>query len=360
MKLFIDESGNTGETLKKGHQFNFKDQPYYCLAGALVSDSQKDEIERFISEKKIEYRLQGDELKSGSIYRNKSDFLINTIDFLISSDIPLFVELMDKKYYLNVMLMELFIFPFYSVQLSDDIIVMKRMFSSYLDDNLNDEILSHFIEACKSFNHETLEAFFVILIEFFKVSDFPEICDHIAMTQDDYFELKEIDAEAALKRHLPQPDKNPNLRDIHLLPNYNAFTNLSSRALKVCLDNNWKLEKIVHDEQKQFDVIFQEAFNAMKDLPEEDIYKATIIETFNNYNFEEDTELVFKDSKDSIVIQITDLVAGLVIRFWSDFKNSNFENIEKYLPSIARLNFEQKLNFGINFMVPNKDIENLF
>ena len=104
MKLYIDESGNTGETLSKDSKFNFEEQPYYVLAGILVDDNTSTELEKFISSQKTTHHIQGNELKAKNIYSSKPAFVSELFDYIISNDIPFFIELMDKLFYLNIQL----------------------------------------------------------------------------------------------------------------------------------------------------------------------------------------------------------------------------------------------------------------
>jgi len=79
MKLFIDESGNTGETLSLDSAFNFKEQPYYVLSGILLNSIEERKLSKYISQLIEKYKIGGDELKAKNIYKYKPCFLMKSL-----------------------------------------------------------------------------------------------------------------------------------------------------------------------------------------------------------------------------------------------------------------------------------------
>ncbi len=354
MKLYIDESGNTGETLSNDGNFNFKEQPFYVLSGLFLDDDTKIELEKFVEKLKNEHHIQGDELKSKNIYKNKSKFLKELTDYIADKKILVFSELMDKLYYIHTQLIEYFIVPYYSLEFTDSNIEKKRIAASELGQFLNQNIYDSFFQAVKLNTNESLEKFYEILINHFESINENALKSNVESTKKDYFKQKENDAENALKMFFPIPDENPNNRLIHLLPNYNAFTNLIGRA-QGYIDKytNQTAFSIIHDEQKQFDVIFQKALDLMKEVDADSIIEKTKIALKGTFNLNENIDLRFVDSKTDITIQVADLIAGFTMRFWSDFKNNNQTNIKKYLSVMTKMNFPLPgSSVGINYMVP--------
>ncbi len=272
MKLYIDESGNTGEILSKDSKFNFEEQPYYVLAGIFADSDTGSKLESFIAILKIKYHIQGDELKAKNIYSSKPAFVSEHVDFIVTNKIPFFIELMDKLFYLNIQIVECFVIPYYSLPLNDHTIYGKRYIISTIGKLLNKDIYQGLIETIKENTNDSLESFYDYLINCFDSIDQQEIKINVEQTKIDYFEDKEENEANALKKFLPIPDENPNKKLIHLLPNYNAFTNLIARANKYDIDflggNGFE---IIHDEQKQFDIIFKTAFKTMQN-PDKDFF----------------------------------------------------------------------------------------
>ena len=273
MKLYIDESGNTGETLWANSKFNFYEQPYYVLSGIMLDDQQQHDIEAFISDSKVKYRIQGNELKAKNLYESKPSFIEDIVTYITKKKIPFFIELMDKKFYIHMLLVDYFIAPYYSLPINEETVYNKRLTASHLEDLLNTDIYSKFIKAVKDNTNESLENFYDILINHFKEIGFEDLGENVRMTKEEYFKAKEIIQENALKRFLPIPDENPNYRLIHFLPNYGAFTNIIGRANLFQLTHSQICDfEIIHDEQKQFDVIFQKALESMKSIDSDTLY----------------------------------------------------------------------------------------
>ena len=262
---------------------------------------------------------------------------------------------MDKLFYLNIQLVEHFIIPYYSLPLNDQTIHRKRYVASTIGRFLNQNIYQSLIETIKENTNESLENFYDLLINHFDTINQAEIKINVEQTKVNYLEDKEKSEENALKKYMPIPDENPNKRLIHLLPNYNAFTNLIARTHKHDIDNlgNSGFE-IIHDEQKQFDVIFESAFEAMQTSDTDSFAKDSLILENASFNLSDKLSLEFIDSKLSLSVQVSDLIAGVVMRFWNDFINKNESQIERYLPIMKKLNYPiEGASIGINYVVPD-------
>lgn len=352
MKLYIDESGNTGETLCVNSRFNFEEQPYYVLAGISLNDSQRENIEAFIAELKIRFNVQGNELKAKNLYESKPLFIKELVEYIIKNEIRFFIELMDKRFYIHMPLIDYFLIPYYSLSIIEKHLFEKRMVASHLEELLNIDFYDKFISAVKENTNEALEEFYDFLIDYFNNIGNKELSDNVSMTKEEYYEMKEDDPAEALRRFLPIPDENPNRRLIHFLPNYGAFTNIIGRANLFRIEYSDDTEfEIIHDEQKQFDIIFEEALEDMKNIDSDSFLKN--INKRGAFNIDEHTKLTFTDSKTSTPVQIADLIAGVVMRFWADFIKGNESKIQTFLPVISQLNYPKEgASAGINYVVP--------
>ena len=353
--LYIDESGNTGETLSKDFKFNFTDQPYYVLAGILLNRNSQTALSDFMNSQKLKHKIQANELKAAKLYDSKPAFIAEMVDFILKNKIPFFIELMDKQFYLHFQLVEYFIVPYYSMPVSDENIFAKKIIASTIGQYLNENIYQSFIDAVKENTNESLENFYEILIGHFEQIGQNETKLNIEQTKTDYLERKAEDPEKALKEFFPIPDENPNNRFIHLLPNFNAFTNLVARTQKYVDGNSAnKNFEIIHDEQPQFDKIFQSALELMKNVETDKLVKITHLTDKGRFNVDDSIKLNFKDSKMDILIQVSDLLAGVVMRFWVDFIKKNEAKTSVYLPIIKKLNYPySNTTVGINYVVPN-------
>jgi len=357
MKLYIDESGNTGETLIKNGKPNFNDQPYYVLAGLLISDSIKSDFISYIQTKKTESKIQSPELKAKNIYEKQSGFIIDIVNYITTNNIPVFIELMDKHFYLNIQILEHIIVPSYSLPLTNKNMQYKNILASNITPYLSDKIYEQFVIACKEYNAIELEKLFQIFLTHFSNTNNEDLKKNIELTIEDYNEKKAKSREA-YKSFLPIPDKNPKNRLIHLLPNYQAFTGLVGRVEKHRVDFKTEDYEIVHDEQKQFDIIYKAAFDLMKENDTDGVVANTIISERAIFNINKDLKLEFVDSKQELLIQISDLISGFVMRFWKDFSENNSKNVSKYCSTFKKLTYPVNgATMGINFVVP--DLEHM-
>lgn len=353
MRLYIDESGNTGEILINNGKANFNDQPYYVLAGLLISESSKTDFVSFINTKKEEYKIQSPELKAKNIYGKYSGFIADIVNYIMIKNIPIFIELMEKHFYLNIQIITHIIFPSHSVPFTNKSITNQNFIASNITQYLSDEIYEQFVKACKEYNSLELEKLFNLLLNHFNNINNKGLYDNIELTINDYGEKKKQSVDA-FKSFLPIPDKNPKNRLIHLLPNYQAFTNLIGRVEKHKKDFKTGNYEIVHDEQKQFDIIYKSAFDFMKENDTDGIFKNTNILQKAIFNIDKDLKLEFVDSKQELILQISDLISGFVMRFWKDFSEDNSENVTKYYSAMKQLTYPvDGATMGINFLVPD-------
>lgn len=105
MKIYFDESGQSGCVLTKKELLNFRTQPTFAL-GALVIPSAKHEItlckryRRFLEKFEIEGEIKGSDLLTRSMNAQLSYFLDNFFN-----DKYFFVILYDKRFYLATLLL---------------------------------------------------------------------------------------------------------------------------------------------------------------------------------------------------------------------------------------------------------------
>jgi hypothetical protein len=102
-EYFIDESGNTGDlsTIKIGSYFS--DQRMFALAafGCMLDNEFTDKFRSL----KAAHRMLGDEVKSKQTYE-KPRFILDLLDLLETYDCPIFIELVDKHYFIVMNIIE--------------------------------------------------------------------------------------------------------------------------------------------------------------------------------------------------------------------------------------------------------------
>jgi len=349
MKIyFIDESWNSGDIIMKENDTKFNNQPLFGLCAIGINENKIDIIKNKVEELKKKYKIQSPELKIKSIYTKKINFLVELFEFLEKQDVTFLIEIIDKKYQIAMNIVNHLIYPPYFAKHNNEIQIMLNIISSYIYHNISDKFFIKFSYVSRKPSEEKLLKLWDELKKELKtlnneMSNF--IIKHLEESLDDFHLMKQ--KEDILDRpiytyFLPLPDKNKRGEDLVMLPYVNCFTNILARI------NQWEnLEeiKLYFDEQAHFDEILEHYKILLENnesyLPEMDI------NPFSNFYFEgKIPELKFKNSKECIGIQISDLFAGFVCRsIWNMYENKYNEN------NLLLLSLLQK-NYSINLVAP--------
>ena len=358
-KYYLDESGNTGDLINKKFDLNFANQPIFTLTCIKVNDTNKIEI--LVEKLKKKYKIQGNELKSTSIYK-KPKFLLEVCEFIQEENIPFFIEVVDKKYNLCSTIVNHHVLPPYFEGDESDgkTQEMRNIIADYLSINLPNSYYKSFFDACFSQSEESLLKIMNLLKDFFKnlKDDYQVFYQLVEESIDDYNTMKELKTkEEALKNFFPIPDKNKRNIEIILLPHVSSMANILAR---VNLENNDNNEEItfIHDNQDHFDEILQSIKTQTTEL---DISKKLPKIITADFNLSKNSNLLFKDSKDYMGIQIADILGGFMARYFKDilYDKKNIDNIyHKIFHILINLSNPNK-GIGTNMVLPTSQIEKM-
>lgn len=362
-KFYIDESGNTGDVINTGKNFDFGNQPLFALSAIGINDL--DALNKKISQLKKKHKIQQKELKSTKIYKNKPGFICDLIDYIKSEKIPFFIELVDKKYFICSNIVNCVVMPPYFSPSDHRSLFVRNVFADFIYSKESSLIYDGFVNCCMKPSEEELLRYMGELTLYFKqyAKCFPDpdmIADGIARSIDesidDFNIIKCNEKENAFKRFIPIPDENKNGKDVWLLPNLSSFNSIYARI------NKYKKGKlsdvvIVHDEQVQFDEIITKIH---EDLGSVDGL-ADVATHSGDYNFVEKSQLKFVDSKDSIAVQVSDVLSGFVMRYVQDSLYSDKQvdsNLEKAFVAL-KSSWSDSTNVGVNFVIPQYKLSNI-
>lgn len=305
--LFIDESGNSGDLIGAKNQLSFGGQPTFSLAG--VDLSNVPNIENTVKNLKKKHKIQAPELKASSLYKSKPEFILEIFSLIVEYGSPFFVEVVDKKYYLATSIATHQIIPPYFTGDEKD---GKQQLSRILAANIMalkmpDLHYEAFINACLNPNEDALLNSMNSIKEFFlNVPEYSAHSKNIEASIEDYFDLKKQYKSETIKKFIPIPDVGKRNHLIYLLPHVSSFTNLVAR---VNLANKRRLEGVsfLHDKQDHFD----EMLSLIK---EQIVYSGPESLSFptpnSDFHIKTNIDLVFSDSKETLGVQIADLLAG--------------------------------------------------
>ena len=354
LNYYIDESGNSGDVLSSGENYNFNGQPVFSLA--CIGVDNVDNLKQFISNLKIKYRIQGSELKSTKIYKNKPSFIVDIVEYLGKEKIPIFIEVVDKKYYISANLVNCHVMPAYSSPPeTQESRIARNHCADFIYENAPRPVFDNFIFACKEPSNESLSASFDELYSFIRdfspanaLSDF--LKRNIEESINDYEEHKVTTHEAAHRKFIPVPDDSKRNKSIWMLPNLSSFTNIYAR-INLHLNGKISDANIFHDEQVHFDEIISHNKELMEGL---DMKNAISIPTAN-YNFSETSSLEFAKSHEHCPIQVADILAGTAMRYVKE-KIQGYETspeIVKAYDAILRCS-DPNRGVGINLVTTSK------
>lgn len=315
MNYYLDESGNTGDLINKKNDMGFANQPIFTHSCIGIDDKDQVELVYFINQLKKHYEIDESlELKSQDYYIKKPEIIYNIVRYIVEKDFPLVCEVMDKKYNVAISMVNHLIFPAMRDESSGEAQYIRNILSDFITRKAPDNCYTLFSELCKSPSEEKLIITMNSLKEFFEKEkdNFADSGYTILMineTLDDYYIDKKT-KEDAIKKYIPEPDYDSNGNKITLLPNTFSFYNLIARLNKI---HNRKLSLInlYHDTSDEFSATLKYCMKNIKGMNTENIHKIPgcdfeVIESFN---------LAFIDSKDSIGVQIADIIAGFLNRY---------------------------------------------
>lgn len=354
IKYYIDESGNTGDLINSGIAFDFDGQPIFSLACFGVSD--ETQLDGAIVRLASTHRISSLELKSSSL-KKKPGFTLDLVELICSESLPFFIEVVDKKFFLCINIVNHHIVP-PSAGIEEDYLVnlTRNRFADYLYDHAPIAIFEKFLVACNDPSELTLRDSFQALMclverDRAESAEAEGIRLNLVESLDDYESMKQ-DSENAHLKFLPSPDNNKRSKLIWMLPNLSSLCNIYAR---INLFHAGDISDIcmIHDEQKQFDDILEISKQGAESLLKNG---ASVYTPHSNYNFSQSAPLLFTESGRSNGIQIADMLAGFVMRYFKD----TMSDAKSISPQLHRA-FDMLLahssptkGVGVNLVLPTR------
>jgi hypothetical protein len=351
--FFIDESGHGGDAVRSGVAHDFLDQPIFVLA-AVGTDSEA-ELAQSIESIRASHRVPTGELKSVSA---RPASAVELLTHISDSRLPIFVEVVDKKYFLCAHLINSQLMPpVLGYEESRSTHYIKNQLAEFLYEEVSDHVLDRFIQSCtEPSDHSLMSSFGSQLLFTAGDSTTSEaqmrrsaMHDMIIESMKEYVELRENDAQAHL-RFLPSPDLNKFSKHVWMLPNLSSFTNIYAR---INLFRRKRLAdvRLVHDQQLEVDDILRAAKVAAESIRDAAQQPFT---PHSDYVFSEVAALEFVDSRSSLGVQVADVVAGTFMRFYRDRLHGRESPWSKTESAVRRLARESSAatGVGVNQFVP--------
>lgn len=355
--FYVDESGHSGDMVNSGDGFDFNGQPYFVLAA--IGLSNESAVATYVAELRALHRLPDGELKSKSL-TSKTKFVANVINHLLSISAPLFVELVDKRFFICTNITSFQLLPgWMGYPEGASTTYIRNAVADFLCSEATDQLLHTFVQACLEPSEELLLQSFSLL----KAMGHSRSDDHIkgevaqglVMMVDEalreYQELRERDSNAYL-RFLPPPDLNKRGKRVWMLPNLTSFTNIYAR-LNRYFKRNLKGIHIVHDQQLEIEEILQLGKATTESLKHVSKVPYT---PHSDYFFENLATFAFAQSHDELGLQLADIVAGAVMRYFRDSRDSGADPVLAQAVERLIACSDPRTSFGINQVVATQDV----
>lgn len=310
-RYFIDESGNTGDATRTGAGFDFDRQPIFVLACLGIEDEEAFAVTFAIL--KARHRLLATEVKSDAAWK-KPGFYLDLLVEIERLDLPLFLEVVDKKFFIAAQLVNSLILPpIGGADHSAESQFMRNALAEFITEKLPSACLAAFVEACTRATGEAVLSAYNVLLQSLDACPADGFSGFVRMatadTRDDFIE-EGPDHPDVVRRYLPSPDLSPRGKPIWMLPHLSSLTNLYAR-LNTYTKGRLKGVSIVHDEQLQFGDILQASKTAVEGLSAQGIEFAY---GPADYVFHEAADMLFEQSERSPGIQAADVIAGYAMR----------------------------------------------
>lgn len=285
---------------------------------AAVGLLDEERVAERIEELRAAHRVPPGELKSKSLTA-KPKFVAEVIAYLQSIHAPLFVELVDKRYLVCINIASFHLLPpCMGFPIDARISYLQNTLAEYLYAEATHEALDAFVGACltpsdQSVRHSFAELKKLALGRQERSSIARGMVRMVAEASSDYEQMKQLDAEAFLK-FLPPPDLNKRNKRVWMLPNLTSFANIYAR-LNLYYQRKLDGIHIVHDQQLEIEDILRLG----KALAEAQRDSSQIPRTPHaDFIFEETATFAFAQSHEGIGLQMADVVAGAVMRYFRD------------------------------------------
>jgi len=337
MKLifYLDESGNSGDALfREGNNSPILDQPSFALAG--VGFPQHDDLDRIVHNLKKKYNVQAADLKASNVFK-KPRFIQELLEKIIEQKYPLFIELMDKRYFVAANIVSFYFIRDLARQ--DPMFAsMGRYLAAIISDDFNETVLIKYSQMCRSPSKENFVQFakamhlecMTAINKDIQGKEFLSILLMILESDLEEIHSGELD-ESVVERFIPPHDRNKRGEIVAMLPHVNAFANLYARINRF-VKKHIQLD-IIHDEQAHFDEILRFWEEALRTNQFTDMVGGYWNQSVD-FIFTERAHLKFAKSEMSSGIQIADVIAGFCTRYFNQVQGNQRESVDKYSATI--------------------------
>jgi hypothetical protein len=308
-RYFLDESGHGGD-LASAKNLDFAGQPFFALACVGAADAGLLAVE--LDRLRVSHACGEGELKSTKLGKKLAPIAQELIAFLVRQQWPLFVELVDKRFFVAIHVVNHLLCGPYGLDNVD--MASRNMIAEFLSDEDSDAVLLAYVKACDTLSVTSVAAVIDLLWNWLDRSD-AEIA-RTAQVLTMFAQDRVRTSIATAEDFLPIADESATGKKVWMLPNLQSLTNIYARlnqSRPVSLDG----VRLVHDEQMQYAKVLEDSKELMEKMAAE---AAVPIVPFADYRLRGRSDLVFATGEIEPCLQAADILAGCAMRFARDGK----------------------------------------
>jgi hypothetical protein len=301
------------------------------------------------------------ELKASELWE-KPDFVLDIIRLIRNHNLPFFIEIVDKKFFLCMhIITSQLLRPFPGGPENARTNYVRNELAEHIYRNAPGQVFEAFVAACNSPSDSTLRAEFAALLEFSGHAPDEEgraqALRESVMDVLETYETESREKADAYRSFLPSPDASKRAKPVWLLPNLASLMNIYAR-INLFEGGNLSGIALIHDEQAHFDEILQSNKTIAESLGSR---AASLYTPYSDFHFLESASLNFTRSVDSPGIQVADILAGFCMRY----AKSVLQDSTGLLPAIYQCFHElicasrPDQGIGINQVMTSQQANNL-
>lgn len=310
LHVYADESGNTGDAVIPDECVAFGGQPVFALAAVAEPAESADsgKLHDALARVRQRHNIHASEIKSRAM-KKRPGIVMTLLGELLEHEIAIFVELMDKRFYVANNVVTWFLVGPTILRAGPNQQALANTICDILTDHCA-ETLKTYARLAQNPTAEGAERFLCAFrTEVARLRWHPflpvALVDALERLRENATSLYQ--GRPVPEEMLPPPDVNSGGSCFALLPHVPAFANMYARINRY--SDDWAHVTVVHDEQRQYESILQEYAAKLGGNEYREELKGAR-EEHTRYEFEPGKfELRFADSRATPGIQVADILA---------------------------------------------------
>lgn len=256
--VFVDESGNTGDAAIVSGDKLVGEQPSFALVGLGAEDGVEG-LSQIMIDVRTRHGIQANEIKTRVMDR-RPGLVIDLINAVRIAGLPVFVELMDKAYFVATNVVTYVLAGPWLSEASPSGWAVAKVLADVLTEHVDQTALVAYCDFGRSPTTETFELFagtfrreLARARERALDDDLRQMLAHVSEIFEESVGMHR--GGTLYTQLLPPADRSLRGKIIAMLPHVSAFTNLYARINRFSSDAT--SVRVIHDEQSHFGTLLR-------------------------------------------------------------------------------------------------------